>query len=102
MLINTEKLLAGYLERVKTQYPDMTIEELSTICRTPFVFLKLQMKKITLPIVRFKYFGSFLVYKQRISNASRIAQHALENDKITQTKFNKIQLLIENNNEGQN
>lgn len=99
MLIDTDKLIGGYYDTIKEQYPELSLEQVATICRSPFKFLKLQMQQVWLPEIRFKYFGVFLVKEKRIANAGRIAQQALEIGKIKPAKYEKIQLLIQKNDE---
>lgn len=62
-MLKPEELISKFHEIIKSQYPDLTLEELNVICRSPFIFLRDQMKKLTLPSIRFKYWGIFKVKK---------------------------------------
>lgn len=97
MLISTDKLIADYYQKIKDDYPDLTLSELVIICNAPFAFLRDMMKKVTLPTVRFKYFGSFIVYRKRIENAGKVAQRIMQWEGMSEEKFKKIQNLVEEN-----
>lgn len=99
MIIDTERLILGYYDTIKTIYPDLSFEEVNLMCRSPFQYLKKMMQLPSLPQIRYKYFGVFLVKERRIANAERIAQHALQKGSITTAKYEKIQLIIQKNDE---
>lgn len=62
-MLKPDELISKFHETLKSQYPDLTLEELNVICRSPFIFLRDQMKLLTLPSIRFKYWGIFKVKK---------------------------------------
>lgn len=101
MFIDTNKLLAGYFEIVKKEYPEITMEQLSVICRSPFVFLKEQMKKVSLPIIRFQFFGAFVVYNKTKTRMEGVTQQLYDEGRISKEKYDKIQQLVQYN-ESQN
>lgn len=62
-MIQPDELIGRFFETIKDKYPNITLEEVNIICRTPFIFLRDQMKKSTLPSIRFRYWGIFKVKK---------------------------------------
>lgn len=64
-MLESEELIIKFHEFIKGKYPDITHEEVNTICRAPFIFLRKQMAKVNLPEIRFKYWGVFRVKEGR-------------------------------------
>lgn len=62
-MLKTDELISRFHESLKSLYPNLTLEETNVICRSLFIFLRDQMKKSTLPSIRFKYWGIFRVKK---------------------------------------
>ena len=91
MFIDTETLISSYYEKIKDKYPDLTLQELTLICRTPFKYLKLQWKLTKLPTIRFMYFGTFVVHsstKLKFQKVFKGHKHLLRPEK--REKFEKI------------
>lgn len=61
MFVDTDKLIKGYFDLIKDQYPNLTLPELTLMCRSPFLYLRQQWKDIKLPTIRFMHFGTFVV-----------------------------------------
>ena len=58
MKIENQDLIEEFYEKVKDEFPSITIEDTKDICFTPWRFLKQQMESGELPEVRFKYFSA--------------------------------------------
>lgn len=71
-------LVEKFYEEIKHEY-NITIEECSDICNTPFKFIKNIMNSGVLKSIRLQYFGVFSVSSGKV-------KYTLENLKL---KFNK-------------
>lgn len=67
MKITADKLIEDYYNLIKGQYPDLTLYECTLIIKSPFKHLKKAMRQTNLPIIRWQYFGSFVVHAKRIN-----------------------------------
>ena len=100
MFIDTEKLIKDYHDIIKVKYPDLSLEELSIMCKAPFKFLKEMWKKPTLPSIRFMYFGTFVVHdgtRERTEAKLNGSKQYLRPEKIE-----KIEKIIELNQQQKN
>lgn len=82
MKIENQDLQMEYYLKVREQYPGLSFEECKLCCSTPFTFTKERIESGELPVIRLRYFGTFLVYPKR-------AAAVLERMKI---KFKEIKL----------
>lgn len=65
MKLENPELMSEYFESIKEKYPDLTLEQVKEICPAPFEFLRKEIESGELPVIRLKYFGTFLVYEKR-------------------------------------
>lgn len=61
MIIETDDLIKEYYDTVKDKY-GIDFEHFKMICKVPFVFFKKMMALPDLPIIKVKYFGTFLIW----------------------------------------
>lgn len=94
--METEELISRFYLHIKDKYPNISSQEVNLICRAPFTFLRRQIGKITLPIIRFKYFGVFQVKAGRLAALYRNADKAQESVKTAheQRKVDKMNAII--------
>jgi hypothetical protein len=94
--LETEELINKFYLHIREKYPDITSQEINIICRAPFTFLRRQIGKMTLPIIRFKYFGVFQVKKGRLAAYDRNASKVQESVKTPheQRKVDKMNAII--------
>ena len=98
MYIDVEKLIKGYHETIKDKYPDLTLDELTVMCKAPFKFLKQSWKNLLLPTIRFMYFGTFVVYKGRNAFIDRSLDRGLSMGTMTQERIEKLKQIQINQN----
>jgi nucleoid DNA-binding protein len=60
------ELVQEYFERIQEQYPELSLQDISEICHTPFLMVRREMEKGELTTIRLKYFGTFTVYPKRV------------------------------------
>lgn len=95
MILETDKIIEMYYEKIKDIYPDLTLHELNIICRSPFSFLKAQMKRAILPSIRFQYWGVFAVKKKRLTHVKNTVDQAFADGLLKEAKYNKVKAIIE-------
>lgn len=61
MKIENIHLQEEFYHKIKHKYPDLTFEQVRSVCNAPFVYTRKQMESGNLPAVRIKYLGTFYV-----------------------------------------
>ena len=86
------------MEQNKLKLEDycLTIEQAKDICHGPWRFLKREMENGELSEVRFKYFGTFQVYRGRAENMLYNLDKRLEEKRISLDYYNKYKTMITN------
>ena len=69
------------------EYQKYTLEEFEEICLMPLVFFKKKMKENTLPSMRFKHMGMFLVYPGVIAKMLHYNKARLDKGIITKETY---------------
>ena len=96
MKLDNQQLLEKFYQEHSNKYPDVDFERIKEVCFGPWRFLKQEMESGELPSVRFKYFGSFQVYKGRAENMLYNLKVKFDNEKITEDYYMKYKVMIEN------
>lgn len=65
MKLENQELLKEFYEMNKNKYPEMTFEQVRDCCQTQYVYLRKNIESGELPVIRLKFFGTFLVYPKR-------------------------------------
>ncbi len=95
MLISSEALIKEFHSTIKQEFPDITIEELTLICYSPWKFLKEEMGSGKMTKVRLKYLGTFQVYPKRVAYILSQLDERLRNGKITKKYYDTIKKILE-------
>lgn len=95
MKLNNQDLLEEFYQGVKDEFPDVSFEQIKEVCFGPWRFLKQEMESGNLPSVRFKYFGTFQVYKGRAKNMLYNLEKKFQNNKIEEDQYLKYKNMIE-------
>ena len=82
------KNIEDYWEEVKDQY-NISFEEFSIICKTPFKFTKNMMSSGILKNIRFKYFGTFEVSSSRVKYSKKSLQANFDKKLVSEKHYNK-------------
>lgn len=64
-----DKVIAEYYETIKDKYPNIDFERFRLICRSPFLYIKLCIKSLVMPIIHIKYLGTFKVFPPKLKGA---------------------------------
>ena len=65
-MLEPDEIIGKFYLRIKDKYPDLSLEDITQICQAPFLFLREKMAMISLPMIRFKYWGVFKVKEGRL------------------------------------
>lgn len=65
MKLENQELLKEFYDRFKENYPGLTFEQVKECCATQYFYTKKEIESGELPVIRLKYFGTFLVYPRR-------------------------------------
>ena len=95
MRLLTKDVIADLWKREKENYPDLTYEEFTEICRHPVDFIKACIQSPTLPVIRIKYFGIFEVFPGKLDNLLRRIDNSLKKGRISVEKYNRLKKYYE-------
>ena len=96
MKLENQELIEEFYEKIADDYPSITLEDTKEICFTPWRFLKQEMESGELPEVRFKYFGTFQVYKGRAEMMLYNLKQRFKFHKIEPKQYFKLKEMLEN------
>lgn len=82
-------LTEEFYERIKEQYPDLSLEQVKEIVYSPWRYQVELMKDGKYTPMMHKYFGKFLVYRGRAEHFIRSNKKRLEAGLIKQETFDR-------------
>lgn len=94
--LENRQLLSEFYDEIKSDYPDITEEQVIEICSFPWKFLKAQMRTGELETVRFKYLGTFQVYVGRAKIELESLKERFKEHKIQPKRFFMLKDMLEN------
>ena len=71
MKLENQELLKEFYDRNKDKYPDLSFEQMKECCTSQYVYAKKEIESGDLPVIRLKYFGTFMVYPKRADSILR-------------------------------
>jgi hypothetical protein len=95
MKLSNNELLNEYFIETAYKYPNLTLEQIRDICYGPWKFLKQEMESGELPEIRFKYFGSFQVYRGRAELMLYNLKQRFKSNNIDHKQYFKLKEMIE-------
>lgn len=95
MRIETNQLVAGYFEKIKDKYPELSYDQVKEIVLYPWFFLKSNMENGTFENVRLKYFGEFSVPLCRAKRLLEEAKMRFSKQWLTPKQFFKMKSNLE-------
>ena len=96
MKLENREIIEEYFITIADQYPSLTLEECKEICNAPWRFLKQEVESGELPEVRFKYFGTFQVYKGRAEMMLYNLKQRFKFHKIEPKQYFKLKEMLVN------
>lgn len=96
MKLENKELVEEFYDENISKFPNVTLEETKEICFAPWRFLKQEMESGELPEVRFKYFGTFKVYRGRAENMLYNLKQRFKFHKIEPKQFFKLKEMLDN------
>lgn len=76
--LDSPSLLKEFYELNKDKYPHISQEQMKECCSTQFLFVRKQIESGELPVVRLKYFGTFIVFQKRAIYMSEVLEDAFK------------------------
>lgn len=73
-LYTQDRAIKEYYETIKDQYPDLSFDQISEICKAPFIFFKKCIQSGELPRIYIKYIGKLIVRRTRILKQKKIEE----------------------------
>lgn len=95
MILNNDVLLKEFHSEIQQEFPNITLEELTLICYSPWKFLKEEIGSGRMTKVRMKYLGTFQVYPKRVNYILSQLSGRLEDGKITKRHHDYIKEKLE-------
>lgn len=95
MKLENREIIEEYFIKIADQYPSLTLEECKEICNAPWRFLKKEIESGELPEVRFKYFGTFQVYKGRAEMMLYNLKQRFKFHKIEPKQYFKLKEMLD-------
>lgn len=94
--LDSDIAIRQYYDKVKHLYPHVEFEEFKQCCKSPFEYTKEQMASGELPVVRLKYFGTFIVYPKRAEAFLRRLKERFKFRKVNKEYFFRMRDILEN------
>lgn len=95
MKIENQELMEEFYTKNLSKFPDLTLEEFKEVCYSPWRYLKQEMESGELPEIRFKYFGTFQVYKGRAENMLHNLKQRFKFHKIDPKQYFHLKDMLE-------
>ena len=95
MRIENQDLIEEFYNKNIDKFPGLTLEQYKEICFTPWRFLKQEIESGELPEIRFKYFGTFQVYKGRAENMLYNLKQRFKFRKIEPKQYFSLKEMLE-------
>lgn len=95
-LLTSVELVEEFYEEIKKDYPDLSLDQITEICYSPWFFLKNEMENGLLPEIRFKYFGVFKVQPTRAKFMLHQAEKSFLKGNIDERRIKYLREMINN------
>lgn len=96
MKLEHQDLIKEFYDSIHSHFPGLTQQELNHICCAPFKHLKKMMEGDKVDTMRFKYFGSFVVFPRKAKSELSYLDGRLERKIITQEQYDRLKLMLTN------
>ena len=89
-------LIEEFYEENKHKYSDIPLSEFTSICNSPFKFIREVINRGLLKNIRLQYFGVFEVMPSRVKYSLKTLEENFKENKITEERYNKRKEILEN------
>lgn len=96
MKLENQELVQKFYEENKEKYGHLTFQQVKECCVTPYLYTRKEIESGRLPVIRLKYFGTFLVYNKRAVKMLETLKVAFSELKIDAAKYFKNKAMLEN------
>lgn len=95
MKLENQELIQEFYKKNEHKYGHLTFEQVKDCCMTPYVYARKEIESGRLPVIRLKYFGTFLVYPKRATTALAYAKTAFEELRLDAKRYFELKSMIE-------
>lgn len=96
MKLQSNILLKQFAESIADEYPNLTEEEIINICKSNWEYIGLSMASGELPVIRQKYFGTFIPYPARVRGMLKKLIKKHSQGKMEDNDFFEMRTNLEN------
>ena len=96
MKLESQELIEEFYENNKEKYGHLTFAQVKECAYTPYLYARKEIESGRLPIIRLKYFGTFIVYPKRVIKLLEGAKKAFEELKLDAKKYFEVKAMSEN------
>lgn len=89
MYIKVDRLIREFHSSISEEYPNLSVEDVSNICKAPFMYLRDIVERGVMAVVHFKFLGKFLIYPGRVKGLIKSLNIQKEWGVIDEEKYNK-------------
>lgn len=86
----SDELINEFVNTIKDKYPNLTNEQLVTICRAPFKTVANEMRSGNLFNIRIKYLGNFCIYPGRVKGLLAKTVQKYEKGLLTEARMLEV------------
>lgn len=90
MKLQTTVLIQKFTEVISNEYPDLTDKEINDIVRSQYEAYSEHIASGNLPVIRAKYFGTFIPYVNRVKGMQKKLIDRFNKGNIDEEKFNEM------------
>lgn len=83
-IITNQHLQDEFYELIKDKYPNLTERQIEEITSFPYYKARESLESGTFPVIKLKYFGTFLVYPKKAVAVIKNLDKALIKGRVTQ------------------
>jgi hypothetical protein len=94
--LDSKIAIEQYYDKVKHLYPHITFEQFKESCKGQFEYTAKQMASGELPVIRLKYFGTFLVYPKKAEASLRRINERFRFGKIDKNYYFRMREMLQN------
>lgn len=90
MKLHSNVLIKQFTEYIREEYPDLSDIAINDIVRSQFEAYAKHIGSGTLPVIRAKYFGTFIPYVNRVIGMQKVLKAKFDKGNLGEEKFNEI------------
>jgi hypothetical protein len=94
--MRAEELIVEFAKQMQVKLPELSLQQISAVCKAPFRLVASEMKVGSLRTVRIKYLGCFTVYPGRVKGMLKKTRLLHEKGTVPDSQLQDIENMAEN------